>query len=443
MLSTIKYTFLALVRMPGIMIWSLLFPLVLMSVFSLMFSPLDDMGASGDPIPIAVVEAEDSAAKKESDSHASASDLWELWDASMVSNEPDALHKADAFLSSDSSSSPDEQAFSQFIEAVSSGEERLFEVTYVSSAEEARQAVASSASEEDALIGYVQLVDGKPQVHISGQVLSSSDMEEVEASILIMVMDEYAAKSAMLKDIIADNPAALSDSLILESVLSRVDATEQIEVTHNQPKESARYYFALLGMAALFGGSVSLVAFQRMKPNISALGARRTIAPCSHRKTVVATLVACWIINFVCLLVAYVFLRVVVGMNFVGRDAACIVVIAVSSLMALSLGCAVSAMPKVPENGKSGILTGIVCFSALFAGLYGQPTMELADTIALHVPALAWINPATQISQAFYSVMYYDSLAPVGPHLFALLVMTAVFFVLSVRSIRSQRYAGI
>lgn len=424
-----------------------------------MFSPLDEMGDSSDPIPIAVVEAQDAEAEtseaqdsktadyKAGNFGAAASQTEASQSAgsqtiaSQVASQPAGSQTAD--LQAAVPQATDEQAFSEFIDQVSSGDKRLFEVTYVDSVKEAKHLVASSASEEDGLIGYVQLVDGVPDVHISEQVLSSSGIGEIEASILMMVMDEYAAKSDMLKNMIENNPAALSDSLVLESMFDRVEATTQIEVTHNQPKESVRYYFALLGMAALFGGSVSLVAFQRMKPNVSALGARRTIAPCSHRMTVVATLAACWIINFVCLLIAYAFLRTVIGMDFAGRDVACIVVIAVSSLMALSLGCAISAIPKVPENGKSGILSGIVCFSALFAGLYGQPTMELADSIAINAPVLAWINPATQISQAFYSVMYYDSLAPMGLHLLALLVMTAVFFVLSVRSIRSQRYASI
>lgn len=396
MLDTIKYTVRELLRMPAVLIWSLVFPLVLMSVFSLMFGPLDDM-ANMDAARIAVVEPDDS---------------------------------------------PEGQAFAAFIDAISEGDEPLFDVQYATTPEEAERLVVHSAGEDDPVLGFVQLRDGRPEVHIS-DALSVNTMEYTEASILITVMDEYVARSALLGDLAARDPAALSDPAVMGSVYQKMDATTQVDVTHNQPKESVRYYFALLGMAALFGGSVSLIAFQRMRPNLSALGARRAVGGLSHGRAVAATLFACWIVNFACLAVAYLFMRSLVGIDFGGRDAECLLVVAAASLTAVSLGCAISAIPKVPESSKSGMLTAIVCFSAFFAGLYGQPTMELADTIAQSAPWTTLINPAAQIAQAFYSVMYYETLVPLLTHLAVLVIMSVVLFALSVGSLRRQRYASI
>lgn len=404
MLSTIKYTILEMLRLPGIIIWSLVFPIVLMSVFSVMFGPLDEM-EDLDPIRITVVEPDGSTVDAQNASY-------------------------------------DHEAFSEFIDALSEGKDRLLAPTWVSDTNEAKQMVTDSISTDDPFVGYVELVDGKPQVNIA-DARTLSGFQDIEASILAMVMDEYTAKAAMLKEMIAADPAALADPSVLGSVFERIDSTVQVDVTRNQPRESVRYYFALLGMAALFGANVSLIAFQRMRPNMSALGARRMIGALSHGKAVGATLIACWIVGFVCLLVAYAFLRLVVGIDFGGRDLACLLVTAVASIVSMSLGCAVAAIPKVPEEGKSGILTGIVCFASLFAGLYGQPTMALADLISENAPIVAWINPATQISQAFYSVMYYDDLLPMMSHLLALLVISAVLFCLAVGSLRRQRYASI
>lgn len=152
---------------------------------------------------------------------------------------------------------------------------------------------------------------------------------------------------------------------------------------------------------------------------------------------------ASWAITFACLCVTYLYMRYVAGVDFGNRDGACLLTTAVAALTATALGCAISAIPKVPESGKSGILTGIVCFASLFAGLYGEPTMELADMISANFPALDYINPAVQISQAFYSIMYYDSLAPMVGHLAILLVMALVLFALSAQSLRRQRYASL
>ena len=122
-----------------------------------------------------------------------------------------------------------------------------------------------------------------------------------------------------------------------------------------------------------------------------------------------------------------------------GRAAASVA----ASLTATALGCALSAIPRVPEDGKTGLLTGIVCFASLFAGLYGQPTMELADTISARFPAADLVNPATQISQAFYSIMYYDTAGPLLGHLAILGIMAALLFLVSAASLRRQRYASL
>lgn len=404
MLNTIKCTLMELVRMPGIMVWSLAFPLILMGIFSLMFGPLEDMAAF-DPIRIAVVETDEGA---------------------------ESAGGVDA---------ADTQAFAAFMDAVSTGENRLFQVEPASTAAEAERMVREADAEEP-LLGYVQLVDGVPQVHITDS-LSRNSMDSTGALILTTAMDEYVAKAALLKGLLATDPAALANPAVTASAFAGMEATEAVDVTRNQPKETVRYYFALLGMAALFGASVSLVACQRMRPNLSALGARRSVGGLSHGKAMAGTLLACWILNFGCLAVAYGVLRFGIGISFEGRDGACLAVVAAASLMALTLGCAVSAIPKIPESAKSGILTMIACFSALFAGLYGQPTMELADMIAASAPWVTWINPASQIAQGFYSVMYYDSLVPLFAHLGALVAMAAVFFALAVGSLRRQRYASI
>lgn len=412
MLNTIKYTVLELVRIPGIMIWALLFPLVLMSVFAMMFEPLNEM-ESMNPIRIVVVEP----------------------DASIAGNEA-------ANQEGTSAEAASSKAFTTFIDAISNGEDRLLDATYAPNATEAKTLVVDAASSDDSYAGYVQLVDGKPQINLLDKD-SISGMQDVNASILKTVMDEYTARVALFTDIMENDPQALANPAVTDSIYSAADVSERIDVTRNQPHESVRYYFALLGMAALFGANLSLIAFQRMKPNVSMLGGRRMVGSLSHSKAVAATLVACWLVGFACLVIAYAFMRFVVGISFGGRDAECIFVTAIASITSMSLGCAISAIPKVPEDGKTGILTGIVCFSALFAGLYGQPTMELADLIAANAPAIEWINPASQISQAFYSIMYYDDLVPMFMHVGALLAIAAVLFVLSVGSMRRQRYASL
>lgn len=396
MFETFRYTLLWLVRSPGIMIWSLLFPLVLSTVFMMMFEPLDD-SAPMEPLRVAAVEPDES---------------------------------------------PEGRAFEAFVDAVSEGDDRLMDVTWVEAPEEGEALVRDAVGDDEPFIGYVMLHEGEPMAFVVGST-SMSGMEELESSVLTLAMDEYAARAHLVSELLAADPSALGDPTVAASLFGPVRATVQVSVTENQPKESVRYYFALLGMAALFCGGLGLAACQRLRPNVGALGARRAVGAVSHGRAVAGTLLASWFLSFLCLLAAYLYMRLVGGVDFGGRDGACVAAIAMAALTATALGCAVSAIPRVPEEGKTGILTGIVCFASLFAGLYGQPTMELADAIASQFPAAELVNPAAQIAQAFYSVMYYDSYEPLLTHLGVLAAMAFVLFLLSSHALRRQRYASL
>ncbi len=401
MLTTIRYALINLVKTPAILVWTLLFPLILSSVFMLMFSSIDEL-ASQQTVPIVVVTPDDD----------------------------EAGQTFQAFLDQPEDVNAQE------------GGVPLFAITYAESQDKAQALVVGSLQAEQPYAGYVMLQDGLPRVFVADDQ-SSSGNATVSASVLVLVMDTYCARLALVSDLLADNPLSLADPEVVQSLSEQALVTQQVQLTQHQPQETVRFYFALLGMAALFGGSVGLTAVQSLRPNTSSLGARRSVGALSYAKSVAGTILACWIMCFACLAITFAYMRFVVNLDFGGRDIAALMVLATASLLATALGCAVSAIPKLPESAKSGILTGIVCFASLFAGLYGEPTMELADTISKAAPALDYINPATQISQAFYSIMYYDSFEPLMLHLVVLVTMTVVFFALSVQALRRQRYASL
>lgn len=406
MLNTLKYVALSLVRDKGIMIWALAFPIVLSTCFIFMFDGLDELD-NLEPVTVAVVTDE---------------------------NYDDA------------------EAFKAFLDAVAvdvdaeepgQGGDVLFRMKKVASDAEAAEAVAGGA-EGGSVVGYITLdAAGLPGLHVKDESLLT-DVENANAAILTSAMDIFVSKSAVVNRLVEENPQLLRDPAFAENLFGIADVTEQVSVTYNPPKESVRYYFALLGMAALFGAQAALTATVRLLPNMGPLGARRELGGTPHVTALLGTLLASWLVSLACLLVAYLFIRFVAGVDFAGRDGGCVLAIAASSLMATSLGTFLGSVPKIPTlEARGGVLTMLVCFGALFAGLYGQPTMELADDVAAMFPWSQVVNPAVQISEAFYSLCYYDTLSPLLGHLCVLLVMTVVLFALSATFLRKKRYASL
>lgn len=405
MFNVFKGTLLTLMREKSVFIWSLAFPLILSTMFVFMFANLDDAGQF-EPIPTVVVDENLDAAP----------------------------------------------GFSEMIDTLSEpGDDQMLDVVRVDTEQEARDLMSGNEAAEagyfnvasDGAAGYFTVdADGTPTVHVKAGVTPDS-LDSAYQSILKTIGDAYVRNTALIADVVAANPAALADTAALEKLLDTGDLTEKIDVTQNPPKESVRFYFALLGMAALFGGQIGMIAICRTQPNLSALGARRAVAALSRAKTLTATLGASWVLTFACITVAFLYIRFVAGVDFGGRDAMCIAVIAAAALVATAFGTLLGSLPKIDEGVKGGVLSGIVCFSSLFAGLYGTPTMKLADAINAAAPAVQLVNPAVQISQAFYSIMYYDTYQRTIEHILILLVMAAVLFAASALFIRRQRYASL
>ena len=104
----------------------------------------------------------------------------------------------------------------------------------------------------DGAAGYFTVdADGMPTVHVKAGVTPDS-LDSAYQSILKTIGDGYVRNATLIEDVAAENPAALADMAAVEKLLDAGDLTEKIDVTQNPPKESVRYFFALLGM----GGTV-------------------------------------------------------------------------------------------------------------------------------------------------------------------------------------------
>lgn len=393
MLNVLKGALTVLTRKRELFVWALAFPLILSTMFMLMFSNLDDATAF-DPVPTAVV----------SDSHY-----------------------------------VDTEAFSSIIDELGqTGDDQLLDIRQYQNFDAARDALAAGE-----VVGIISVdAEGTPKLAVAPDA-GGLGVEQIGRSILNTVLNTYVRNADLLTSIATENPLALADPDLIENALAYGNATVQVSLTHSEPVQSVRYYYALLGMASLFCGQIGMLAICETQPNLTALGARRALGSTSRGATLAATLAASWLISFACLLVAFLYIRFVVGVDFAGREGMCVVGIAIAALFATAFGTLLGSLPKIGWGVKTGLLTGITCLLSLFAGLYGEPCMNLADQIAREAPVLAAINPAKVVTDTFYSLYYYDSLIPFAEKAGILLIMTAVLFAVSALFVRRQRYASI
>lgn len=395
MWTTFKITVKTALRTPSVVIWTLLFPIVLATVFNFMFESLRAKD-SIDPAPIAVVD--DGA--------------WE------------------------------DSPFSEVIDELVEGDEPLFDVQTAKTEDEARELLLSGAVDgvymaDEAGDPHLLLAPENSSVHTAGD----NATYEVNRSIIEVVASSYLQNRALIDRIAAENPLLFTDPDAIEQVLTQNVEVNEISLTHSQPDQTVRYYYALLGMASMFAAQVAEGMVCRLQPTTSDLGARRSISGTSRVRLLLSTLAACWLVSTAFLGIALLYICTTGNIDFAGREPICLLGITVASLFSTCLGALIGALPiKGGADARSGILTMLTCLLAVFAGLYGQPTMELADSIAQACPAAMWINPVSLIRDVFYSIYYYDALEPFALRALMCIALAAVAFAASAVFFRRQSY---
>ena len=315
-----------------------------------------------------------------------------------------------------------------------SDETQLLIPTTVASRDEAN---ARLDSQKD--IGYLYAgSDGRVNMVLSDREAAniqsdSTASEGITVSILSASLVSFNQANS------ASSTLALPNTQILLQS-SRQTYTKQIRLTHINPSMTAPYFFAVLAMACLIGASTAAEMIARTQPNLSALGARRASSPSSKWRQAAGAFLASWLFSAVSLLVAYIFVRTVCGVQTGGRDPIALIAIAVGTFMATAFGSMMGAIPKLSTETKVGLVIGIDCTLSAFIGLYGSLAMDLNNAIQEHAPILHLINPVKQVSNLFYDIVYYDSLAPFAQTCGILAIMAAVFLAICGLFLRKQRY---
>ena len=282
---------------------------------------------------------------------------------------------------------------------------------------------AEAAAKRGDTAGYLAVENGGPVLHVTQE-----GDDEPSLRVLRVVMDSYAQTRAQREAAVAAGAAPER----VAGLGTQYDFTRPVPVTRTPVKPATRYYFALLAFAGGMGATVAVLAVQGIMA-ASPLGARRTMAGLPRWKVLTAALTASWVCVLACLLIAFVFIAAVVGVDFGPHTLLCLVAIGAASLMSSAAGAALGTFGRL----GIGMVPAISCLLSLFTGLYGPAAQSLANTVERHAPLLAQANPLWQAARCFYGLLYYDSLAPFARSCAALLGMTCLFLIIAL--IRARR----
>ncbi|MDR0594371.1 MAG: ABC transporter permease [Bifidobacteriaceae bacterium] len=366
--------------------WSVAFPLVLMSLFYVAFGSLDE-SYRAEPVGVVVVD--------------------------------DAAYRLTPGLAAT-------------IAAASEPDEPWLEPTYVESAAEAERLVADGG-----FYGYVAARgDGQVSYHRDWRAYGQLDPGH---EIVTAILDGYLRHARLHAELAAQADSAALTQAVTAAAGETPDFSEPVRLTANPPSDSLRYFQAALGFAALMMCNFAVQGVGRLKANHSALAARRRLGAAGVLSMAGPTLIAAWLLSFATLVLGYLYLRFPLGVDFGGKDFQVVVILLVAALTATALGSAIGSAP-VPGGALSGIVATVACGMSIFAGLYGPASQELGDSVVRAAPWAGWINPAREIADALSSLYNYDTFERSAQALAHLAAVALVLFALTALVLRRTRY---
>jgi len=199
-------------------------------------------------------------------------------------------------------------------------------------------------------------------------------------------------------------------------------------------------YYTLIAMTCLYGGILGMWAINKCLANMGNVGKRISVAPTKKSIIVLSSALASYIIELFGLLILFLFTIFVIKVDY-GSNLLLVVILAlVGSFTGLSLGIMLASALKSGEDLKLGLMISITMLGCFLSGMMGITMKYIVDK---NIPIINKLNPASMITDGFYSLYYYDTLDRYIFNLTSLLIFSAVLIIISYISIRRQKYDSI
>lgn len=315
-------------------------------------------------------------------------------------------------------------------------EERLFNTQYVS------EERAKELLEKDEISGYLKIEDDKPKVIIKTNGMNETVLKYVTEEIIqtTKVVEDLIEQEVTTK--IASGNMQIDYEKLYQEVLeiAQQEDVKLNDISNANLSYTMIEYYTLIAMTCLYGGILGMTAINNNLANMGEIGKRTSIAPISKGKIILSSLLASYITQLVGLAILFIYTIFVLKVDYGSNLPQIILLSLVGSLAGLSLGIAVATLIKSNENTKTGILIAITMLGCFLSGMMGITMKYIIDK---NIPIINKINPASMITDGFYSLYYYNTFDRYNLNIKSLLIFSAIMILISIRGLRRQKYDSI
>jgi len=252
-------------------------------------------------------------------------------------------------------------------------------------------------------------------------------------------LDDYLQTTSTIYRIIIKEPSAVQKGLF-NIVYNRINFIEDVPVGKAFPNTTVHYFYTLIAMACLYGGFWGLKEVTAIQANLSSQAARVNLAPTHKLKVFFISVLAAVTIQLSIIFILLLFLVFILKVDFGNQIGYIILTCIVGTFTGVTFGTFIASIVKKGEGVKIGVLIGASMTMSFLAGMMHANMKIIVNT---KVPLLGYINPANLLSDAFYSLYFYDTYTRFFINIALLCCLTVVFSLITYLALRRQKYASI
>ncbi|WP_371025162.1 ABC transporter permease [Paraclostridium ghonii] len=317
----------------------------------------------------------------------------------------------------------------EFIEAINSvsnkeSDDALFETQYTSKDK------AQKLLDDNNIEGYIYFdKDINVVVKKSG----------INQTIIKSFVDEYKQTSSTIKTIMEKNPQAIQQGELI-NIFERTNYIKDVAISKSSPDVFVNYFYTLIAMTCFYGGFLGLKEIRYIQANQSYQGARISIAPTHKLKVFISSMSAATTIQLFDLGVLMAYICLVLKIDFSNQLGYIFLTCIVGSITGITFGTCIGIILKKREGIKTGILIGSTMTMSFLAGMMND---KMKYIVSSKLPILNYINPLNLIADSLYSLYYYDTTNKFFINISILCILSIVFSTITYLVLRGQKYASL
>jgi len=317
----------------------------------------------------------------------------------------------------------EDEYFSEYITTIEK-EEYVKIVKLEGKTEDERKEEVRKLLDEKTIVAFIENEES---------IILGEGSSRVEETIIKSLMDGYIQNKSMIMNILKENPYTnLSDVLDFETYVKE-ESNENMSIINT-------FFYTLIGMQALYSYIWGMRVMYMYEANLSTQGKRNSISPNDKRISVLASIFAAWILSMLSSLIAVSFINFILEINIGNKVIPILFLLLLGTLTGVSFGSFLAVSNRQSVEVKNGIGIGVTMFWSFLAGMMASNVKILVQR---NVPILNKLNPVALITDALYSLYYYNTYDRYFGNMIFLFLVTIVFILGTIFFMRGKKYESL